>query len=310
MTKPNLLAQKAVFEEFLARTTYQLSSFSFVNIFTWKDFFDFEFKVIHDTLCVFASNSLGVFLYLPPLGENITKETIDACFDIMFKRNKGRGVSRIENVEEHDLALFSKKDYVLYKKSEEFVYCREDIALLRGNKYKSKRSSYNQFVRSGNHEFRPWEPNMQKACMDLYSAWANKRKADHADDLYRTMIDESRKAHEASLRYFKELGLVGRVVLMDKKLLAYTFGFPLTKDVFCVLHEIADLDIKGLPTYIFKEFCADIEVRPFKFINVMDDFGLENIRKCPLNPVSNTRRMSCQERCKSGSIQNERICGF
>jgi hypothetical protein len=283
MTQTDLLAQRPLFEKFLARTNYQLSSFSFVNIFTWKDFFDFEFKVIDDTLCIFASHALGTFLYLPPLGANVTPKITTACFDIMFKKNKGRGISRIENIEEPSLSLFPPEEYIIFKKGEEFVYCREEIAELRGNKYKSKRSAYNQFARSANHTFVPYESKMHDACLALYSRWAEERKKANRDDIYQEMIEENYKVHDICLTHAKDLGLVGRAVFADGKLVAYTFGFPLKKDVFCVLLEIADLKTKGLPAYIFKEFCSDKEIQSFKFINVMDDFGLENIRATKLS---------------------------
>ncbi len=274
----NLLSRKNIFEKFLARTRYDLSAFAFVNLFAWKDFFDFEFKMIDGFLCVFARNALGVFLYLPPLGRNLNAKIIDACFDLMFKENKGRGVSRIENVEVPQLKFFPSDKYTIFKKSDDFVYDRKELAELRGNKYKSKRSSYNQFARRGKGKYVPYAPKMRSACLKLYDGWAAQRKKTNTDDIYRTMIDESQKAHALCLRYYKELGLVGRVVMAGNEIIGYTFGFELKKNVFCVLFEVTDLDVKGLSGYIFKEFCADKAVKQFKFINVMDDFGLENIR--------------------------------
>lgn len=283
MTACALLTQQPLFERYLRRADYQLSAYSFANIFSWKDFFDFEFKVIDDALCIFARNALGVFLYLPPLGKNVTKETMDQCFDRMFQENKGRGVSRIENIEEPQLSFFPGKEYVIYKKSEDFVYRRDDLAGLKGNKYKSKRSAYNQFARLENHQFISYEPKMKKECLDLYFRWAEERKKVNTDEIYQEMISESYQAHEVYLKYFKELGLIGRVILEDKKILGYTFGVPLKENVFCVLLETTDLTVKGLSTYIFSKFCSDPRVQPFEFINVMDDFGLENIRKAKLS---------------------------
>lgn len=274
----NLLSEKNTFEKFLARKKYDLSALAFINIFAWKDFFDFEFKMIDGFLCVFARHELGVFLYLPPLGRNLNSRIIDKCFELMFKENKGRGVSRIENIEEPQLKFFPPGKYTVFKKSEDFVYCRKELAELRGNKYKSKRSSYNQFARQGEGKFVSYVPNMRVACLKLYARWAEQRKKTNTDDIYHTMIDESQKAHALCLRYYKKLGLVGRVVMVGKEIVGYTFGFALKKNVFCVLFEVTDLDIKGLSAYIFKEFSADKEIGRFKFINVMDDFGLENIR--------------------------------
>ena len=50
-----------------------------------------------------------------------------------------------------------------------------------------------------------------------------------------------------------------------------------------ILFEIADLNIKGLPVFIFREFCKDKEIQGYSFINCMDDFGLDNIRATKLS---------------------------
>ena len=148
---------------------------------------------------------------------------------------------------------------------------------------KSKRALYNQVIRQADPLFVPYTLRMRKDCLLLYAQWAKVRKARNADDIYQQMIDENVKVHDLCLRYHKELGLVGRVVFIEGALSAYSFGFRLKDDTFCVLLEIADPAIKGLPTYIFKEFCADPQVRKFLFVNVMDDFGLERIRATKLS---------------------------
>jgi uncharacterized protein len=85
------------------------------------------------------------------------------------------------------------------------------------------------------------------------------------------------------LENFKELGLEGRVVFVKDKVKAYTFGYPVNSEVFCVYLETTDLSINGLAVHIFREFCNDAQVRKFKFINAMDDFCLKNIERTKLS---------------------------
>ena len=46
--------------------------------------------------------------------------------------------------------------------------------------------------------------------------------------------------------------------------------------MFCVLLEVCDLKFKGISEYIFREFCRGLT--DYKYINTMDDSGLENLR--------------------------------
>ena len=274
-----LLERKELIQQYLRQTPGQLSSFSFINIFTWQEFFQFELEVIDGNLCVFARHEAGTFLYLPPLGKNVSAKTIQTCFERMDRVNRHKGVSRVENVHAHQLSLFPLKEFSYYNKGYEYCYYRKDIAALEGNAYKSKRSSCNQFVKNHAFEYLPYDDPMREACGELYQTWAESRRPAYAGNAVSLqMLEENAGVHQLALRHYKELGLTGRVVSVDGKIRAYTFGYPLSADIFCVLFEVADLSFKGLSVFIFREFCRDGALAPYKFINVMDDFELNNIQ--------------------------------
>ena len=279
----DLLKEKRVIEDFLGQTDSRLSSFSFVNLFSWKDFFDFDLQVIDGNLCVFAQNVTGCFLYLPPLGKRISEKAIGECFRIMNTINKNSGVSRIENVEEGQLKFFPQAPYAAFKKYDEYVYVREEIAQLQGTKFKSQRCACNYFTKHYAHDFLPYDSGMSEECFSLYEQWAGQRGRSCRDGVYRQMLEENRSVHRLLLQEHKQLGLVGRVIRIDDTIRAYTFGFRLNNETFCVLLEIADLQAKGIAPYVFSRFCADETLRHYPFINAMDDFGMENIQRTKLS---------------------------
>ncbi|MFA5059441.1 MAG: phosphatidylglycerol lysyltransferase domain-containing protein [Candidatus Omnitrophota bacterium] len=281
--KSDLLKKKPLVDKFLRECPTRLSAFSFVNIFAWKDFFDFTFEIKDNCLCIFASNAIGTFLYLPPLGKNISSDVIQGCFETMERLNKGSGVSRIENVPQEAVKYFSSREFRLESKSEEYLYERKNIAEFSGNRFKSKRSSYNYFVKNFKCEYLPFKMSMKKECRDLYDSWASHKALGSDDIIFRQMLEDNRIVHQTVMTHYDSLELSGRVVCIDGKIKGYTFGFALNRDIFCVLFEIVDLSIKGLSSFIFKEFCSDGAVKPFRYINVMDDFGLTNIRKTKLS---------------------------
>jgi hypothetical protein len=281
--KSTLLAQKDLIESHLVQRPRKLSSLSFVNLFLWSDFFSFESQVFGDNLCVFAVHDMGTFMYLPPLGKNFDCAVVEQVFDFMRKKNKGRGVSRIENVSEEELAVFSKEKFSFFQKGSEYLYSRQDLVELHGQAYKSKRHDHNFFQKHYSAQYLPFTADMTRESGELYDRWAKERKAHHRDEIYEQMIDDNRSVHQLGMQYYKELGLMGRVVVLDGKIAAYTFGYELNKETFCVLFEVADLKYTGLPVYIFHEFCSDEGVSGFNFINVMDDFGAKNLEKAKLS---------------------------
>jgi len=125
---------KSLLGKYLNKEKNLLSSYSFVNIFAWQNFFDFEFKLIKGNLCVFAENRIGRFLYLPPLGDAVDKKVIEECFEYMDEVNGGSGVTRIENVGQQRFNLFPEGRFKRVKKGYEYLYRREEIASLKGKK--------------------------------------------------------------------------------------------------------------------------------------------------------------------------------
>ncbi len=278
-----LLDNKTEVESFLKQSGESLAVYSFTNLFAWKDYFKFEFKIINDGLCVFAKNEIGCFMYWPPLGKRIIENTIDQCFIHMESINQGNGVSRIENVGQNLLEFFNPTQYRRYKKGYEYCYYKEDIVALRGNRYKSKRGLLNQVRRQGKIEYLPFERKMKEECLALYDQWATQRCETNQDDIYQEMIKENRKGHALTFEYDQQLGLLGRVVKVDGVIKAYSFGYKINSENFCVFSEISDLSIKGLAVYIFHKLCKDKDLKSHKFINAMDDFELKNVAKTKMS---------------------------
>ncbi len=266
-----LLSQKTIFEKHLNSKLYQLSPYHFSSIFLWQDFFDFEFEIVEDSLCIFAQQEGACFLYLPPLTPTIKVSVLEYCFLKMNKINPR--VARIENVQQSQL-LFFENLFKVQTKSSEYVYRKEDLIDLKGQDYKSQRHDIHRFQSQCQSLFRPYEDKDFKQCLSLYESWAQNRHDKHTDQVYRQMLSENKIVHELALNFHKALGLVGYIVEVDKKIVAYSFGYSLNTEIFCVLLEIADVKISGVNAFIFNRVCSDEKFKEHALINTMDDFGL------------------------------------
>jgi Fe-S-cluster containining protein len=275
----DLLHRRHEISSWLALRDRFLSASSFVNLFAWKDFFMFCIDEIDGNLCVFADQPAGTFLYWPPLGETISAVAVEACFARMREKNKGGGMSRIENVSREELRFFDTARYIIHLQGHEYVYYRQDIADLKGDDYKSKRHDINQLIRRTCVEYKPFTSRHMSGCCELFDRWLDKRMRQHEDDTYRYMLQENRSVHRLLIENADALGLVGRIVMVDGRIAGYTFGYPLSKNVFCDLLEVADPDVPGLAAFLFREFCADAALAPFVFVNAMDDFGMPNVSR-------------------------------
>jgi hypothetical protein len=274
------LKDRLTFQRYLGLRKHNLSAFSFVNIFIWKDIFKIFWEIIDDALCVFIEDSVGCFMFLPPLGRN-SREIINNCFSIMDKLNINKSISRIENVEKDDLQFYSWLGFKYKFKTNEYVYLRNDLVSLTGNRYKSKRYAQNYFAKNYNFKYQEYTIKLKDECIALYKEWARDRALKYNNSIYKKMLKDSCSTNLLVMNYFKELEIVGRIIKVDDKTKGYSFGFRLNNDTFCVLFEITDLKIKGLSQYIFREFIR--EQNGFLFVNAMDDSGLENLKKVKIS---------------------------
>ncbi len=275
------IKDKGLFNEFLSLARHELSVYAFENIYIWKGLFDIYWSAVEKSLCIFFKDKLGCFLYLAPLSENKNPDVIKKVFEIMDGFNKNKAISRIENISEADVPFYADLGYACRNKSYDYICKRGDLANLVGNKFKSKRACFNYFIKHYEFKYLPFSLEYKDECLGLYDSWAKERKADNQDSIYQCMMDDSRISLKNALDNYPDLNLFGRLVKVGDRIKAFTFGFKLNKDTFCILYEITDLYIKGLSQFIFSRFSR--ELAGYKYINIMDDSGLENLKKVKLS---------------------------
>ena len=217
-----------------------------------------------------------------PMGTSLNQKVIQQAYGFIFESNSAKQIARIENVPADLIGVFRQMGFHPVQKETEYLYDTAALIQLKGNRYKSKRAAYNVLARNRPAaQLEPYRPSHLTECLALYESWQQEREVHSHDDIYRAMLEDSRHSHRTGLMNHEELGLVGRVAFIDGSLKGYTFGYPLNSEIFCVLFEVTDLGIKGLAQFLFREFCR--EHAAYRWINTMDDSGLENLRRVKLS---------------------------
>jgi Fe-S-cluster containining protein len=287
------------FAEALKSVKTPLAHFALAPHLIWRHLFTYFWAEIEGHLCLFAEYADGMFMPLPPLpaaagagrearGERpessplplapcLSPAVLAACFAIMRERNHGSAVSRIENVPEESGAGLEALGYRLKPKDPDYLYRAADLVGLAGDPYRSQRAACNRFEREHRHSFEPYRDDDREACLALFADWSAQKQAAGLEDVGRHMLGDAEAAHREALTAHRELELAGRVVRVDGRLRAYTFGYRRSRSVFCVLLEVADRTIPGLAPFIFREFCREAAAGGSEFVNTMDDAGLPGL---------------------------------
>jgi len=278
--KPLRIKDKLLFVKYLNLEKHFLSAYAFSNIYIQKSLYNIYWVLIKENLCIFFKDKTGAFLYLPPLGKDKDGQLIKEVFCMLKKLNKNKLVARIENIEEQDMPFYQNLGYRVTAKYPDYLYLREDLVNLKGNKFKSKRACINHFIKNYKYEVYPFTLKYRMACLKLYLEWMKKRMADYDDNVYRGLLKDNFKTLKFLFKLYNNLDLIGYVVKVGNTIKAFSLGYPLNEEVFCILYEITDLKIKGLAQFIFHYFCQKLS---YRYINALDDAGLNNLRQTKLS---------------------------
>jgi len=274
------LKDRKVFDKYLKFNCRELSTYAFENIYIWKALFLIKWEIIEGNLCVIFKDKIGSFLYLSLLGKNKSGKALEKAFIELDKSNKNRQVSRIENIGSQEIDFYKKHGLECVLKFHDYLCLQSELSALKGNKFKSQRASYNYFVKHNDFTCSKISAGDIKDCLGLYAFWMKERVKDNNDRIYSGMMLDSFKTLKIAFDNYPELGFQGITVRIGNELKGFTFGFELNKETFCILYEITDLAVKGLAQFIFAEFSRRLD--NYKYINIMDDSGLDNLKKTKL----------------------------
>ncbi len=199
--------------------------------------------------------------------------------DAQQRGNQLRFHSILEKEKQRLEELFPEK-FVFEESRESFDYCytQEKLAELRGRKLSAKRNHINRFVSlysDWNYEQMNEEniPDCKTMLLDWYQA---------REEATGESLDNEKLAIFNAMEYFEEEKLIGGVLRVEGKVIAFTIGHPVNEDVVVVHFEKADMNYPGSYQMINQQFARN-SCQQFKLLNREEDMGIENLRKAKLS---------------------------
>lgn len=274
-----------------------LAAYSVPYHYIWNGLLCYWWSEIEGALCLFAQSPDGWFMPLPPLTAGTMEEPFTEAFRLMRRWNGASAVSRVENVPASMVRSLETMGYVVRPKDPDYLYRAAELVKLAGNGYKSQRALCNRVERAGGVSIEPYRLSDRLACRALFQQWRGQKHADGLGAFAAMLLDDTQSAHEVAWSHASELQLGGSVLRMNGQIRAYTFGYWLMRNTWCVLLEVADRTIPGLAQYLFRETCRKALSEGAEFINTLDDSGLSSLRlsKEAYHPLMQIRSYICSE---------------
>lgn len=173
----------------------------------------------------------------------------------------------------------------------DYIYLRSDLAELSGKRYHGKRNHISAFSKKHDWVYKPiTSDNIAevKLC-------AEKWYEENADRVDKYLRCESRGV-ETVLDNMELLNVKGGAIYADGKVVAFTLGSQISREIFDIHIEKALSDYAEGYTVINREFARTLD--GYKYINREDDMGLEGLRKAKLSykPTILLKKYLCRKK--------------
>ena len=282
--KPIEINDKPLFDAYFKKFPPEISEFTFTNLFIWRKHYNFLFTELNNHLIIFSTNFLKkdkksildqseTLFFLPPIGKNPSETIIE-----LLNSFNSMEVHRVpENITEKIREILIEKDLKIEiledRDSWDYVYEKEAIKNLTGNKHRQNRRWLNKFLESYNYEFNLLSEDWVDKCRELQLKWCLQRGC-HEDE---SLLEEQKAINEA-LDNFNDLNYKGAIICVENECAAYTFGEMLNSDTLVVHIEKAHMQYEGsyqaINNLFLKNCCEDAQ-----FVNREQDLGISGLRR-------------------------------
>ena len=281
------IEDKAAITAYTYAATYQNCDYAFANMCSWHFLYDSEYAISDGFLFIrFYIEDKGHkrLAYMFPVGDGDLKDAINTLEKDAEEMGHPLLILGITPESKKDMeSLFS--DHFAYMKERDYfdyIYLHEDLTMLKGKKFQSKRNHINKFKNCYNYTYLPITPDIVQQCMEVETLWckANLNEEDKED------LCHEHQSMVFAMEHFDELGLVGGAIVVDGKIIAFTYGSPINNKTFGIHVEKADVSYDGIFSVINQEFAMRIP-QQYIYINREEDLGIPGLRKSKLsyNPV-------------------------
>ena len=273
------LLDKEIFREFFKEYKPKISELTFTNLFVWRTHYKFQWSIYNDWLVIVSlEGEFGTYA-MEPVGPSPRDEATRVVLEWMREEKKEKN-PRIERADERTVSEIEGVQGIIIEPTRDhfdYVYLREDLVNLAGNKYRSKRNHINQLLRTYSYQYSDLAPDHIQDCIELQEKWCILRRCE--DDM--NLLGEWDAVKEI-LSSYESLDVQGGVVTIENKVMAFTIGQMLNDDTAVVHIEKADPEIPGLYPVINQQFCEN-NWKDVRFINREQDLGMPGLREAKLS---------------------------
>ena len=256
---------------------------SFANNILWAPFYEVEYAIVEE-MAVFQSKKNGCSVSMPMAKDEVTAANLEKAIlqlEDYFNQIGQEFHMHLVTPEKFEVleSVFPGKYEIEFDRdAADYVYETEKMISLAGKKLHGKRNHINKF-KENNPEwsYESLTRENLEECLRMAEQWKCINLCGEKGEKHEEFCVTRR-----ALIQFQELGLKGGVLRDGKRIVAFTLGEELNREMFVVHIEKAFADVQGAYPMINQQFLIH-EASQYRYVNREDDTGAEGLRKAKLS---------------------------
>ena len=263
-SSPLTIQLRPLLHPLLQQLSEGISEFTFANLYLFRNTHNYSVTTLgDDTIALLGLDQATTFFMLPCALPDA------ALLDRLFRDH-----GTLKCASAAQAQLLAQQGYRVEEDRNNFdyLYRRQDLALLDGRNYHKKRNLIKAFTRSHSFTAKPLRPELREDALRVLEDW---RQGTEGPDDYRA-------AREAVER-MEPLQLCGGIYYVESRPAAFVLGEELARGTIYAIHfEKAVPGYKGLYQFINQSFAAVLP-EEYATINREQDLGDPGLRQAKMS---------------------------
>ncbi len=273
------LADKPLLDGIFSLLQPRVSEFTFANLYLFRAPHAYRLTMVGDSLVLLGQGYKGDSYFLPPLtGDR------EGAVHFLLERGLALAVADDEFIKTH--LKDEKVEIVEDWDNFDYLYLRQDLAELSGNRFHKKKNRLNYFANRYEYTVESYSGNHLAGTLALLDEWFRVR-----GDMESPSVAQEVAANREALERAVDLGLAGVVVLVEGVVKAFALGERLNGTTSVCHFEKSDPFMEGASQLVDREFNR-LLFTDCRFINREQDLGEPGLRSAKLSyhPVELVRK--------------------
>lgn len=255
------------------------SEYQFTTLFAWANKYNFSYQEYEDTLFIFGNQNDGSLQCYYPIGNNSLDRSIEYIEKFFKNKNTPLNLRPLSKEMLECLKPYIKDNYLIGTKISyaDYICDFQELINYSGSKYKHKRKFANAFYKKYEFEYKSLTTeNIEYAAKGLFKIISNSMPKGNFDH-------DEWQAYSRLLNNFDKLNLKGGIIVVDNEVVAVSVAERVFENIIIHIRRCNKSFIGVYPAMLQlllkNEFCDN----NYKFVNLQDDMGIENLRKSKLS---------------------------